>query len=127
MKILKFVFVLFCLAVPILLAKTSAHAGTIAPANLASLPDSFLPLELPPSFGSDPLVAPPGGSTQTSPQVTFDWDDATGTVLSYTLRITSPAKTVDITTTTSIYTASLSSNGPYTWTVQAHNADGIFP
>ncbi len=83
------------------------------------------PQETPPLFGADPLNSPASGSTITEPRPGFDWDDASGTVLTYTLLITTPGGgVITRATSTSAYTptSSLPGNGLYTWTVQAANA-----
>ncbi len=76
------------------------------------------------SFPTDPLFTPADGATLTNPRPTFDWDDAQGLVISYTLLITGSGSYPGATFTTiaSIYTPTQSlPNGVYTWTVQAHN------
>jgi hypothetical protein len=83
------------------------------------------------TFPSNPLNTPTQGNTVTNPKPAFDWDDADGPVISYTLLITGPdtfagvlgpSTTAAITTTGSGYTSTqIFPNGVYTWTVQAHN------
>ncbi len=77
------------------------------------------------------LITPTNGITVTSPRPTFDWADAStddpGGIISYTLLLTgSGAYAANITTTTSIYTptVSLPGNGIYTWTVRAYDGAG---
>jgi hypothetical protein len=80
------------------------------------------------SFPSDPLTTPAPGSTVTDPKPVFDWSDAQGTVISYTLLITGPGTTAttSLTTTESVYTPTqILPNGSYTWTVQAHNGPEV--
>lgn len=79
-------------------------------------------------FSTHPLNTPADGATLTTARPTFDWDDAGGTVISYTLLITGsslfPGAT--ITTTQSIYTPTQTlPNEAYTWTVQAHNGPEV--
>jgi hypothetical protein len=74
------------------------------------------------------LKTPVNGATITNPRPAFDWDDAEGAVISYTLLITGngslPGAT--ITSTESTYTPTQTMpNGVYTWTVQAHNGPEV--
>ncbi|MEW5957945.1 MAG: hypothetical protein AB1801_09495 [Chloroflexota bacterium] len=76
------------------------------------------------AFSTDPLNTPANGAALTDPRPLFDWDDADGAVISYTLLLTGSGAfgTAAITTTESIYTPTQTlPNGVYTWTVQAHN------
>ncbi len=95
------------------------------------------PPQAPPVFAGDitgqgiipgALLTPTPGVIVTDPQVTFDWANATtddsGGIISYTLLITGANTTREITTVTSIHTTTLTANGPYTWTVQAYDANG---
>jgi len=81
----------------------------------------------PPSFGANPLLLPADSSTITTKRPTFDWADAAGPVISYTLVITTPgASTLRYTSTTSslLLPADLPGSGGYQWSVSAHNSAG---
>ncbi|MCG3212073.1 MAG: hypothetical protein FOGNACKC_05720 [Anaerolineae bacterium] len=84
------------------------------------------PQVAPPVFGGSPLLSPAEGITVTTPRPTFDWADATGEVVSYTLLITRTGATLAFTSTTSALTlpVDLPGSGGYFWTVQAHNSAG---
>ncbi len=87
------------------------------------------------TFSAPPLNTPANGATITNPRPIFDWDDAQGSVISYTLLITGnqpftgpdgQKTTATITTTASVYTPTyFLANGGYTWTVQAHNGSEV--
>ncbi len=100
---------------------TALVSGLMMVLLLAVRVEAFAPLALAPPV----LNAPTNGATVITPHPVFDWDDSPGTVISYTLAITGPTGSKVIATTASVYTASLSSNGIYTWTVQAHNGPEV--
>jgi hypothetical protein len=86
------------------------------------------PISAQATFPTHPLNTPTDGATLATARPTFDWDDADGTVISYTLLMTGsslfPGAT--ITTTESIYTPTQTlPNDDYTWTVQAHNGPEV--
>ncbi|MFQ5611347.1 MAG: hypothetical protein ACE5H9_04350 [Anaerolineae bacterium] len=93
----------------------------------------------PPAFPANPLLTPTLGITVPNPRPSFTWlaasDGATGTgVVSYTLRLTGattftgpqgPATTATVTATLAAYTSTFAlPDGPYTWTVRAHDGAG---
>jgi hypothetical protein len=86
-------------------------------------PRSFT-IDAVPAFAGNPLLAPANQSTLTMPYPTFDWADAAGEAVRYTMRFTSPNRIVDYPVTDSQATVSLWENGAYSWSVQAENAAG---
>jgi len=100
---------------------TALVSGLLLALLLAVRVEAFAPLALDPPV----LTTPADASTVTTPNPVFAWGDPPGTVISYTLAITGPGGSSVVTTTASVYTASLSSNGLYTWTVQAHNGPEV--
>ncbi len=101
-----------------------AHDAISQVSGFVTPPNTFT-VQAVPSFSGNPLLTPANGATFGNPFVSFDWADAGGEVMNYTLRITRPGGSlVDYVTTPSQKSVLLPANGTHTWSVRANNYAG---
>jgi hypothetical protein len=89
------------------------------------VPPYTFTIDAAPVWGGNPLLSPADGAALTAPSYRFTWAGAAaGEVVRYTLRLTTPTRVIDYSTTASPLPVNLWENGAYSWSLRAENAAG---